>query len=190
MKIAIDIDGVIGDQVDPVLKRIKRNYGVTMDYFDVQSWAEPIPNTNTDIHKEIKKAEKDQEYVLEMPTIDGAVSTISKLESEGHEICIVTGRPEAIADLSKKWIEGLNFASNEFYCTDGKSKSDIDADVIIDDRNDHVVEFVESGDERYGIIFSRPWNSIEVEKANISPSIKFTHRWSEIPIFIRSFEKS
>ncbi len=80
MRVAIDIDGVIADQIAGVLERIEKQYGVRMTREEVRAWDQPVPGTTTDIKIEIEKAlSTDPTYILGMPAIEGSVESIARL---------------------------------------------------------------------------------------------------------------
>ena len=75
--IGVDIDGVLGDQVTPILREINKKYQTNYTKEDIIEWDYPIEDT--DIETEINNALKDKEYILNMPVIDGAKIGMSYL---------------------------------------------------------------------------------------------------------------
>lgn len=156
MKIAIDVDGVLADQLAPTLTSINDVFGVTVQPEEITTWDEDIPGTPTDIKTEIEAALEDPQFVREMPVIEGAVEAVSKLERDSHYIIIATNRPEAIIDATEDWLIGHGIPFDEIHSTEEKSKADIAADVLIDDYYRNLERFTHDG--RSGILYQRPYN--------------------------------
>jgi hypothetical protein len=56
---------------------------------------------------------QDPEMLLQMEPVASAASTISAWSSAGCDVCVVTGRPPATADVSEAWLKmhGIAFSS-------------------------------------------------------------------------------
>lgn len=167
MNIAVDVDGVLAEQVKPVLDRLNdrfeeeiiRELGRPMRKSDIKTWDEPIPGTDTNIKIEIEKAHEDPEYVLSMPVINGARPTLEELKSHGFNITIATSRTNVSSEATKEWLRSKSIPYDEYVSTNGSSKAILDAETLIDDYPRNVTDFTESG--RCGILFQQPWNSLE-----------------------------
>ena len=68
--IAIDVDGVLAEQVVPTLLRIKDKYGISLSKEQITAWEFPIGNT--DIKTEIELAEMEADFVKSMLPIDAS----------------------------------------------------------------------------------------------------------------------
>ena len=156
MTIAVDVDGVLADQVTPVLDIIKDEYGVTMKKEDVKSWDEPIPGTSSNVKIEIEDSHKDDNHVLSMPVIDDARNVLHHIKSDGHVVVIATNRINVSRGATEQWLVDNDIPYDSFFNINGGSKSDVEADVIIDDYPPNVNTFI--SESRYGILFLQPWN--------------------------------
>jgi len=57
----------------------------------------------------------------------------------------------------KQWLGKLQISHNKFFhCTKKCSKSDIQAEALVDDAPEEVQSFLRSG--RQGFLYSQPWN--------------------------------
>jgi len=182
MDIAIDVDGVLAEQVIPVLNLIEEKYGVTMQKSDIKSWDEPIPNTNSNIKIEIEESHENDQYVLSMPVIDGARSVVNELKREGHEIYIVTSRVSQSNYATERWLNKNNIKYNKFYNTNGIKKSLIKTDLLIDDYPGNISDFVSR--RRYAILFLQPWNN--GHRCLESDRVFSAHEWTQIPTIINN----
>ena len=154
MRIAVDIDGVQADQVGSVLKRIEQDYGLTYRKSDVNRahWT----FSGKDIWNEISLRLRDPEYVLAIPVIEGARSAIEELSEQ--DLCVVTARRPETEKATREWL-GMHFPSlTEYYHARTGSKQTISSQVLIDDFDLNIVEFVKSHPHRRGILFKQPWS--------------------------------
>jgi len=185
MRIAIDIDGVIADQIPGVLKRIKDKYGVQMTKGQIRRWDEPVPDTTTDIRVEIETAlSKDPNYILEMPVIHGAVDAITQLDQEGHTIILATHRDPAVEMHTRKWLVAMGIRFHGVLNTIGVGKGSIVADVLVDDNPDNVMAFSAGG--RTGLLFTQPWND-NFEQGRHERILR-VHGWGEVMKVIRQLK--
>ncbi len=98
LRIGVDVDGVLADQIRGVLPRIKQRHGVTLTPEQVIHWKLPIGDT--DIAQEIVAAmTSDTDYVRSMRPHDGAVPAIRALYRENW-LVVVTARPKDIEKTS------------------------------------------------------------------------------------------
>lgn len=155
MKIAVDIDGVIGDQVPHVLRRVNDRLGRRYRKRDIRSWNQYL--NGTDIETEIERALLDDEFIMGMPIYRGARSTLEALKKRGYYIIIATSRPPEKDEVTRKWLRDRKIPHDIFVNTRRTGKGMITADVLIDDNPQNIIEFARKG--RIGILFLQPWNS-------------------------------
>lgn len=155
LRIAVDIDGVLGNQITHILTVIKDRYDIIMRYSDITQWDLPIKDTDI---KELIEHEQlvNEEYILGMPVHKNAKKILDKLFLS-HRIAVVTARAEETDNRSKLWLEINKIPFDEFINIRGKNKSDYKFDVIIDDYPKHI-ETVVDDHRRYGLLFRQPWN--------------------------------
>jgi len=151
-RIAVDVDGVLGDQVPPILSRLNAKYGINLSKEDIKDWEYPIMDTRIDV--EIEKALLNQNYVLGMPVIEGAKECMLYLW-QNHIVIIATSRPRETENATLKWLSS-NFKFHEYCNTRGKSKKFLNAGILVDDNIQNVKEF--SKGIGIGLLFSQPWN--------------------------------
>lgn len=156
MNIGVDLDGVLGDQVPHILGLLNQKYGLKLKKSDIRMWNQPIPNTNTDIEREIERALLDTNYVLAMPVIRGAVKFLRLLSSDGHFIMVVTSRPPEADEATLKWLRKKRLIFHEFRNMQGLGKERLPVDILIDDRLENIRAFAIRNN--LAILFSQPWN--------------------------------
>jgi 5'(3')-deoxyribonucleotidase len=152
--IGIDLDGVLGDQVTPVLPRILQRYGVSLQFDDVTEWRLPVDNS--DIAHEIARALTDPDYIREMPVHHGAEAMMARLYRE-NTVVIVTARADATSDLTRRWLFSNRLWHDELVHTSEAMKSEFEMDVLLDDYVGNVAEYLENAPGK-AVLLRRPWN--------------------------------
>lgn len=154
MEIAVDVDGVLADQIAAIIPRLRQRYGIVIDPDEITSWAHPL-SCGTDICQEIEEALRDPQFLLGMPVVQGAVRGMSEL-CKTHKVCVATGRHPALKELTARWLRMHGIPYARLVSTYHSGKVALRAQVLIDDNVGNVVSFCQTG--RYGVLFNRAWN--------------------------------
>ena len=175
-KIAVDIDGVLADQVSLILAKLNQKYGLSLTKTDITEWDTRI--ADTDIKTEIENALLDPDYVLSLPVIEGSENGMRYL-FENYYVTISTSRPKETEDATIKWLSS-HFEYHDFCNTSGRGKDCIVSDFLIDDYIPNIEMFVKAN--RTGLLFSQPWNKDRTSIQNlIARSIVYScNNWSEV----------
>lgn len=152
--VAMDIDGVLGDQISGVIPRVKRDYGVTLHYEDVVDWRYDFGPS--DIATEIGRALSDEDYIRDMPVHDGAHKMTAAL-MPWHRVVVTTARPPDTRGLTEDWLFSNRLFYDELINTKEAAKSTSAADILVDDFVGNVMEFLENT-SGHAILVRRPWN--------------------------------
>ncbi len=154
--IAIDVDGVLANQIEGILPIIKKNYGVDLKYDDVKEWDLKIKDT--DIAVIIKSEQKHREYVTSMPMHIGANEGMDKLIRK-HMIAVVTSRAPDTDIWTKNWLKANKIQYDEIiHVTEGnKQDTTFELAILIDDYIGNIKQFLENSSGK-AILFSQPWN--------------------------------
>lgn len=153
MRIGVDIDGVLGEQVPHVLRRVNAKYGLSRRKRDISRWDEPVGPS--DIEREIEAALQDNSYVLTMPLVRGARQALATLAA-AHWIALVTSRPEDTDTLTFAWAKRKGLTFHSLQNASSRGKHNVDVNILIDDRLENVKDFAER--DKVAILFSQPWN--------------------------------
>lgn len=176
MKIAVDIDGVLADQVGGALKKIEEKYGLRYSKDDVNRahWS----FGGRDIWLEISELLANPEYVMELSVIEGSQIALRQLTR--HCVYVVTARRPETEKATKQWLNTHFPCLKEYYHARTGTKHTIPSDILIDDFDLNVVEFVKSNPDRYGILFMQPWsiNGAEIEKHQ--DRIYYCDKWQNV----------
>jgi 5'(3')-deoxyribonucleotidase len=176
LKIAIDIDGVLADQVGAVLKIIERDWGLKFIKSDVNRahWT----FSGRELWSEIARLLADPEYTLNIPLIEGSQDGIDRLED--HDMCVVTARRPNAEVATRQWLN-IHFPSlTEYYRASTGTKHCIPADVLIDDLDLNIVEFVKSNPDRHGILFKHPWSLNDTDIKDYSNQVYYCPGWDSV----------
>ncbi len=185
MKIAIDVDGVLADQVGAVLNVIEREYGLRYSKSDVNRahWS----FNGRDIWQEISRLLDDQEYVLGIAPIDGSKDAIEQLAGQDlYDVFVVTARRPNTENATREWLRAHFPALTKYFYAKTGTKQTIPSDVLVDDFDLNIVEFVKSDPNRKGILFVHPWSMNGVDIERYSDQIYFCPEW---PSVIRAIEE-
>lgn len=156
LTIAVDVDGVLAEQVIPVLQRIKEKYGINLSKEQITEWEFPIGNT--DIKTEIELAEREEDFVKSMLPLVGCSEALSEL-ARTFQVVVATSRDPMTDSWTKEWLNANGITYHRFINTHSEGKSLPGVQILIDDYEKNIKEFVTSGsDSRQAVLFSQPWN--------------------------------
>ena len=191
MRIGIDIDNVISN-FDEVLKKeflvhdkdlrntgiVDENLYITEGMFD---WTKE--EINNFYYPNVERIAKS------LTPIDGSKEYIDKLKSDGHFICIITGRDNEEysnpVEMTKEWLNNFNIYYDELIFTDGRDKTSKakvctknSIDIMIDDSSKICKSCLDNGITT--LLMDKPCN----RNANI-PRVK---SWGDIYNFISNYK--
>ncbi len=154
--IAVDVDGVLAEQVVPVLQKIKEKYGIRLSKEQITEWDYRIGDT--DIKTEIELAEMEESFVKSMLPIEGCHQALERLASI-FQVVVATSRHPVTDAWTKEWLETTGIKYDRFVNTHKEGKGLLGVQVLVDDYIGNIEEFATSGsDSRHAILFSQPWN--------------------------------
>lgn len=154
LKLGIDIDGVLANQIHGVLPRIKARSGISLSYDEISEWRLTVGDS--DIAREIEAALADDEYVLNMPVHKGARTMADKLY-EKNRIILLTARPSTSRAATKQWLSNKGFSYDELVNVKEQKKSFYGVDVLVDDYIENILEYLQKSNG-LAILVSQPWN--------------------------------
>lgn len=155
MRVAIDVDGVLADQVPGLLQRIEQRYGVKWSIEDITAYNIPVTE---DVHIgmiAVDALHNDPSYALSMPLIPGALEGMRQLIAK-HYTIIVTDRPPESDVESVVWLDKMQVPYHEYINTHDVGKWTLDVAALVDDYHQNIQWFERTG--RLAILFTRPWN--------------------------------
>ena len=187
--IAIDVDGVLADQITSLLPHIKKTYGIQLDYNAITDWRLPVSDTSID--KIIVEEQGQRDYVLNMPLHPDA-EEMTKLLHRKHYVAIATARAPKTDVWTKQWLKnnGIQYDSYHNLKEGEKQNASEEFDLLIDDYSGNISKFLERGTGK-AILFQQPWNR---ERKNLNSFIeadrlRVVASWKEIPAVVAELLK-
>ena len=167
MRIICDMDEVIVDMINPLLKRYNFRYKADIAIDDMVQWEVP---------SDMREIFYSGGFFINLDPVDGALDGIRQLLEWGHDVVIATdnmGNP-SIAYQKVKWFEYFlpQLSKNMMI---GARKDLLQGDVIIDDNP----EYLKSSPCPIKICMDRPWNRETVWLLPVS-CIYSVHNWQQI----------
>jgi 5'(3')-deoxyribonucleotidase len=175
--VGVDIDGVLGNQVQGVLDRVNSRDGESFEYDGIVEWDMQLGSTSFKV--EIEKAMKDSNYVLGMPVHEGAAEMLAALRDH-WTVKILTVRPEKAMEWTQEWLDKNDLLHDELIQTREGRKSEHGCDVLIDDLPENLAELLDSKPNGCAILVDQPWN-------RAGPILNPLERWREDPRLTRVF---
>ena len=155
MKIALDVDGVLADVIQPWIdyNNSKRKKIFKSDIVDWDFWKK-FKIDPYDFYQELSLCWKNW---LSIPPTQKNLSNITKNLSDIGQVDIVTAREKYTNSYVKKWLNHHNIVYDDYVSViDGTMKVDLEYDVFIDDSPLNALQMIQKNKKI--ILYSQPWN--------------------------------
>jgi uncharacterized HAD superfamily protein len=187
MKIVIDIDEVLADQIPEIIKFFNESYheNLSLEDLDKYVYLGFLGLTKEESKKNLLQF-FETPYFRNIKPIDGAIHAIDKL-SRNNELIVLTGRPYLIKKDTECWLEQYfpnkfsqiifnNVFTKETFLPRTGSKMDIcreiDAEIFIEDD----LFFIQKcPDNLRVLLYDHPWN-----RKSLPPGVSRVKNWNEI----------
>jgi 5'(3')-deoxyribonucleotidase len=170
MHFIVDIDGVLAEQVTPMLEILNPQLGLNLTKEDITVYDQKVGDI--DIGEWLRRKMTDPDWIVELPLIPFAAEGVAVLRNIG-KVMIATSRPKLGCWATEEWltrnqifVDGLMFTPN---------KELLPGDVLIDDSPQNIIMFGRT--EGFGLLFDQPWNR-NFDFAD--PEIKRVYGWKNI----------
>ena len=173
MNLGFDIDGVISDFVRSFVEIVKKHYNLTLAETSIYCH---------DLNLVLGISEKERnklirETLLEnLELITGARETLERLNSEGHQIVILTARFDDLIKVTENWLKkkGIPY-SQLIHLNEGKKfLSKVDLDLVVEDNLEDAIGW--SQKVKNVLVYDHPWN----QSLNIKGLIKRVYSWNDV----------
>jgi 5'(3')-deoxyribonucleotidase len=164
LHIAIDLDDVTIDFFQGVIDSMYREFGILLLKEDVLTW----DDNNVKLfpwkdygYKNWWDWMRQRDWLwATFSAIPGAIGGINALRAKGHYLECLTSKPSWAEPQVWKWLGRWRPAFNQVTIVDlnHPKESMSQADILVDDKWDNIVNWVGSADDRLGILYSQPWN--------------------------------
>ena len=199
MKIGIDMDDVLVHFIPEVLEYHNKTYGTKVTMNDVKDYslAKIWGCSEKESNRRIEEFYRSNTF-KQLSPIQGAVDGVKKLQRMGHQLELITSRPEYLRDISLVWInKHIPDVFNELHFVNSftdygvkRKKSEVcverNIDLHIDDHLFHANDCASQGvkvllfDQNYG------WN----QSLSLRQEIKRVHSWDNIVTAVKRKEST
>jgi 5'(3')-deoxyribonucleotidase len=194
MKIAVDIDEVLGEFITEFLKWYNPRHGTGWTFADVSDyhWANFL---KIDVSEAIAEVHKffETEQFRTLPLIEGAREGVAELVKH-HELYAVTGRQNVVQEITKAWLQrnfpgvfiSIEFTNhypqnNSQTLSKGEVCHRLGCGVLIDDDIRHADDLIPHNVKL--VIFNKPWNIHH----QLPGEVLRASSWSEIVAAVNKF---
>jgi 5'(3')-deoxyribonucleotidase len=154
LTVGVDVDGVLANQIQGMLPKIRMRLGIQLCYEDVTEWRLPLGESN--IAREIETAFDDSDYVIGMPVHSGARAFVDEIYSN-NRIVMLTARPPQTRVWTLQWLQNHGFSFDELVNVKEEKKSFYRSDVLIDDYIGNITEYLKNT-RGTAVLVDQPWN--------------------------------
>jgi len=195
MKIAIDLDEVLGEVVGELLKWHNETKETRWTLGEVTKYRfSDCFDITRDEEKETVLEFWASGRLKNLPVVAGAREAVAEL-ARNHQLFVVTARVEKLRDVTQNWLDRYfpnmfqkvvfanQYMSDEVGLAKGDICQELGCEVLIDDNTTNI----ESGWNKSLklIIFNRPWNIYH----RLPPSVMRVNNWNEIVQAINKIAK-
>ncbi len=173
MRLAIDLDGVVANFNEGWIRFYNREFGTSLEVAEVDAW-DVIPSLTHFAHMgEFWAWAEDLDgssLFRHLDPFPDALPALDTLVARGHEIVIVTSKPDfAVAD-THAWIAEHGIPVTEVHIVE--RKHEVPADVYLEDAPHQLYQLRRRRPDTVVVRFARPWNH-EI------PGTETVESWSE-----------
>lgn len=176
MRIGVDVDEVLGDNLRVMLPWMKEHYGVSVAWRDMWSYKfyESWDETPSEAREQIDAFIESHAFAT-MPPVKGSQEAVHRLANNGHELFVVTSRPRFLDGVTEDWLHthfGDVFEDTLYTDMHGfgeETPKHVLAqrhglDVHLDDNAEYACHVSEVGVPV--VLFNKPWNALDDTRWN------------------------
>lgn len=116
MKIVCDIDGVLSDIVPELIRRLRRDFNITVTEDEINKFELPEALSRYNIrYGYILKMYSDEWFWSRGRAVDENISWLQRWSERGHEVHIVTARPRELIIVTKAWLKKYSVSYRELF---------------------------------------------------------------------------
>jgi 5'(3')-deoxyribonucleotidase len=159
MRLGIDLDGVVADFNSGWIARYNRQYAADLPLDAVRSW-DAIPQLThfEDMEEFWSWARQHEGHSLfrHLEPYPGALEALEELAAGGHDIVVITTKPDWAIHDTFAWLAEHRFPTREVHILERKWR--VDCDVYLDDAPHVLRQLVSRRPDRLICRYVRPWN--------------------------------
>lgn len=159
MRLGIDLDGVVADFNAGWIRRYNAEFAAGIPLDAVRHW-DGIPEvthfTDMPAFWEWARHHDDASVFRHLDPYPGALEALRRLRRAGHEIVIITFKPDWAVPDTFAWIADHRIPTREVHVTDDKHR--VACDVYLDDAPHQLARISAARPDAATCRFVRPWN--------------------------------
>jgi uncharacterized HAD superfamily protein len=178
-KIYVDIDDVLCETGRAFVALLRQEFGKNIRFEDISDFdlGASFGLAPDDLERFMQQAHA-PEILLSMRAVEGASATITQWRQSGSEVHVVTGRPVATRDISRRWLNEFDIPFDQLIFVDKYSRhtagtGDDDVmtlaglkecryDLAIEDAPE-MARLLSIDVADHVLLYDRPWNRNETE---------------------------
>ena len=163
LRLGIDLDGVVANFTAGWQRLYNKEFGTELEVADSKAWNDVVDLTHFKDIEEFWDWSSDLEgrsLFWHLDPYPGAVEALQDLDREGHEIVVITQKPDFAIDDTHEWLERVRVPTQEIHILNMHTgrKWEIDSDIYLDDGPHVLPGLVEHRPDRVVCRYVRPWN--------------------------------
>lgn len=159
MRLGIDLDGVMANFTKGWMYFYNREFGTQLAVEDSQRWGDPVNLTHFPDINEFWEWTSDldgRSLFWHLEPFPGALEAVRSLADAGHDIIIVTMKPNFAVEDTHEWVGKHQIPAAEVHILEDKWR--IKCDVYLDDAPHILAGLVRHRPEATVCRYIRPWN--------------------------------
>lgn len=160
LRLGIDLDGVVADFNRGWTVAYNRSFGAQLSADMVRTWDSPLSLTHfhdMDAFWSWARGQGRNGVFRELDPYPGAVEALHELHGEGHDLVIVSAKPDWAVPGTLEWLAEHRIPTREIHFTEHKHR--VSCDVYLDDAPGQLAEIArERASDAIVCRFVRPWN--------------------------------
>ncbi len=159
MRLGIDLDGVVANFTKGWMGFYNRQFGTDFVVGDSRNWNDLVNLTHFQDIDEFWEWSSDldgRSVFWHLETFPGAVEAVRSLAEAGHEIVVLTTKPDFAVEDTHEWIERHGIPATEIHILADKWR--IECAVYLDDGPHVLPGLVEHRPDSVVCRYVRPWN--------------------------------
>lgn len=159
MRLGIDLDGVVANFTHGWMSFYNRDFGSSLAVEDSKRWNDLVELTHFADIGEFWRWSSDldgRSVFFHLEPFPGAIEALVDLDQAGHDIIVVTTKPEFAVDDTHDWIESHGIPATEIHILEAKWR--VPCDVYLDDGPHILPGLIAHRPESTVCRYVRPWN--------------------------------
>jgi 5'(3')-deoxyribonucleotidase len=159
MRLGIDLDGVVADFTAGWIRRYNDEFGADLVPESIQTWngmEEMTHFPDMAAFWDWAAGQPGDSVFRHLETYHGATETLARLDADGHEVVILTTKPDWAVHDTFAWIADRAIPTREVHILYRKWR--VPCDVYLDDAPHQIHRIHLERPEAHVCRFVRPWN--------------------------------